>query len=235
MAIPRGASLGRRFKPLRRQLRARWLRLRGREDEAAFWLARMVPGMFRHDEIRLLYRTVRACRGPGDICEIGSWKGRTTVIMGLALRDAGQDRCRIYAVDHHEGGVEVAERYPEEGSSLQVFRANLARAGIADRVEELVMFSREAAPLLRERGVELRMLFIDGAHDEESVREDIRRFVPLVGAGGIVALHDCEAVDAEHPGVWRAYQAELAGRVDEVARASSLLVTRLRASAAPGT
>lgn len=34
------------------------------------------------------------------------------------------------------------------------------------------------------------LLFIDGAHDEASVRTDLRTFAPLVRPGGVVAGHD---------------------------------------------
>jgi predicted O-methyltransferase YrrM len=98
---------------------------------------------------------------------------------------------------------------------------------VANRIEEMVLESDEAARILTERGVRLRLLFIDGAHDEESVRQDIRNWVGLVRPGGIIAFHDCEP-DGEYPGVWKAFQSELASRVEIVDRASSLMVTKLR-------
>ena len=89
------------------------------------------------------------------------------------------------------------------------------------------MTSIEGARVLTERGVRLAMAFIDGAHDEESVRRDIRAFVPLPSSGGLVALDDC-VPDGQFPGVWKAYQSELASQVSEIGRASTLLVTQLR-------
>ena len=59
-----------------------------------------------------------------------------------------------------------------------------------------------------------------------SVRRDLLNYLPLVRPGGLVVLHDC-VEDGLHPGVWRAYQAELAPRSVEIDRAESLLVTRL--------
>jgi predicted O-methyltransferase YrrM len=214
-------------KPLRRRLRAAWLTRIGRREDAVEQLSRTVPGMFRHDEIRLLYKTARDAKGPGDLAEIGSWRGRTAVVQALGLVDSGASDARIYAIDHHQGSEEHQERVAREGSSLPHFRRNVQRVGVADRVVEMVMDSAHAAAELERRGVRLRMLFIDGAHDELSVRRDIKSFLPFVNPGGIIALHDCEP-DGEWPGVWKAYQSELAPRVEEVARASSLLVTRLR-------
>ena len=56
-------------------MRSRWLALLGRREEAAVMLARSVPGLTWRDEIALLYRTVRDLKLPGNIAEIGSWKG----------------------------------------------------------------------------------------------------------------------------------------------------------------
>jgi len=224
--VPVLSALGSALKPVRRRLRAWWLTLTGRREDAVEWLVRIIPGMFARDEIRLLYRTARDARGPGDIAEIGSWKGRTSVTMALALKDAGVRDCRVYAIDHHEGSAEHAERIAREGSTLAAFRKNVRAAGVDDLVEEMVMLSPAAGKILRERGVRLRMAFIDGAHDEESVRADIRLMLPLMQPGAILAFHDY-APDG-WPGVVKAYHGELDGKVDVVARASSLLVARLR-------
>ncbi len=215
------------LKPRLLRLRAYCLRWAGRREDAAVTFSRAFPGMFRRDEIRLLYRTTREVEGPGDIAEIGSWKGRTSIVMGVALRDAGRSGCKIYAIDHHLGSEEHRRQILTEGSTLPSFRRNVRLAGVAPLVEELVMDSEEASRTLAERRVRLRMVFIDGAHDEESVRKDILSFLPLLRPGAVVALHDCEP-EGEFPGVWKAYQSELAPHAIEVGRAHSLLVSRLR-------
>jgi predicted O-methyltransferase YrrM len=222
LLYPIGAAL----KPMRRRFRAWWLTRAGRREDAVESLVRIVPGLFRRDEIRLLYRTARDARGPGDIAEIGSWKGRTAATMGIALKDAGVGDCRIYAIDHHQGCPEQAEHIAREGSTIAAFRKNVRDAGVADYIEEMVMSSAAAARILEERNVRLRMAFIDGAHDEESVRTDIRLMLRLMNPGGILAFHDF--APEGFPGVVKAFHAELDGRVDVVARARSLLVARLR-------
>jgi predicted O-methyltransferase YrrM len=214
------------LKPTRRRLWAAWYTARGRREDAIVQLSRIVPGMFRYDEIRLLYRTARDAPGPGDYAEIGSWKGRTAVVQALGVQDGGVTNARIYAIDYHQGSDGIEERIAREGSSLPHFRHNIRRMGFRDLICEMVMRSEEAARILTERGVRLRMVFIDGAHDEDSVRSDIRNFVPLVNPGGIVAFHDYDR--PARPGVVKAYESELKDRVDEIGRASSLLVTQLR-------
>jgi predicted O-methyltransferase YrrM len=225
--IPLLHTVNEALQPIRRRLRARLYDLLGRPEDAAFWRARIIPGMFRHDEMRLLYRTARAAPGPGEVAEIGSWKGRTAVLMALALRDAGQD-CKVYAIDHHQGGEELLGRVAAEGRSLDHFLRNIKLYGLGGRIQEMVMPADQATSELRKRGVKLRLAFIDGAHDEESVREDIRNMLPLMQPGAVMAFHDFHFEGGTHPGVGKAFYSELADRVDVVDHTSSLLITRLR-------
>lgn len=187
-----------------------------------------VQGWSTKDELRSLYRAVLAADAPGDIAEVGSWKGRSTIVLARALIDGRIPEARLWAIDHHVGSDEGRHRevLDTEGSTLSAFRQNLARAGVEHRIEPLVMSSEDAAAELARRDVALRMVFIDGAHDEAAVRQDIRAFLPLLSARGVVALHDCDPA-GEFPGVWRAYQAELEPRVDVVEHTDSLLVVRL--------
>ena len=192
----------------------------GRREEAAVTVSRSVPGLTSRDELALLYRTARDLKLPGNIAEVGSWKGRTAVTMGRAVHDKGAKR-RIYCIDPHMAGED------DEPSTLETFRLSVSSRGVKDLVEEMVMTSAEAARIIGERGEKLAMVFIDGLHEEEAVRHDIRAFLPLVAAGGVIALHDC-VPDGAFPGVWKAYQSELFGKVVEIARASSLVVTLVR-------
>ncbi len=223
-------DLEKELRNVGRRLRSRVQRLRGNGEEAAMLWAWAIPGWSTKDELRLLYRATRRAAGPGDVAEIGSWKGRSTTVLSRALQDAGETAARVWAIDHHVGSDEEEHReiLAHEHSTLDAFCANIRAAGAGDRVDPLVMSSTDAARELARREVTLRMVFIDGAHDEPSVRADIRAFLPLVRRVGLVALHDCTAVGAAFPGVWRAYQAELEGRVEVVEHVDALLVARLR-------
>ena len=110
MRVPVLSQLARALKPLRRRAILAALRLSRRREDAAVLRSKQVPGMFHRNEARLLYRTVCAASGPRDIAEIGSWRGRTSVLMGHALRDSGITDCKIYAIDHHMGSDGLEER-----------------------------------------------------------------------------------------------------------------------------
>ncbi len=228
MRIPWFRQLNRRLRPLRHRVWARGLRAIGREEDAAVWISRLAKGLFAEDESSLLYRSVRSIGAPGDIAEIGSWMGRSSIVMGLALRDAGTTTRRIYAIDPHMGSEEHRDFSAQHGSTFRAFQSNVSEAQVDDLIEPLVMKSTDGARTRAQRSVRLGMVFIDGAHDEASVREDIRSFLPLLNPRATVALHDCEE-NGGFPGVWRAFQSELAPRVEVLGRASSLHVTRLKA------
>ena len=132
-----------------------------------------VPGWLTDEEGEALYELARSCTGRGAIVEIGSWKGKSTICLGLGSR-AGEG-VRIYAIDPH-----TEYRFGD-------FRANIERAGIADLVTPIASLSQAAADDFDEP---IELLFVDGSHDYDLVLEDFEKWVPKVVDGGWVAFHD---------------------------------------------
>lgn len=218
-----------KVKAWRRRLRSRWYGLLGRPDESTFWLVRSLPGMLPKDEVRFLYRVAATAPGPGDVAEVGSWMGKSTVTIARALIDAGRTDCRVWAIDHHVGSEEHADFIARQGSTLAGFERNVRSAGVRHLVEPLVMTTVPAAAELTRRGVRLRLAFIDGAHDEDSVRADLRALRPLMNPRALMAFHDCDPNGGAFPGVWRALESELLrGEADAVEHVGTLWVVRLR-------
>ena len=219
-----------RVKAWRRRVRSSWLRLTGRPEESTYWLVRSLPGFLPKDDVRLLYRTAAEAQGPGDIAEIGSWMGKSTVAIARSLVDHKVAGCRIFAIDPHAGSSNQGDEIARAGSTLPHFQANVRMAKVAHLVEPLVMPSVQAGAELARRNVRLRLAFIDGLHDEEPVRADIRAFRPLMKPRGLMAFHDCNPEGGQFPGVWKALEGELlsTGAADPVAHTSHLWVVRLR-------
>ena len=136
-------------------------------------LIKDVPGWLSDEEGEALYDLAGDCTGKGVIVEIGSWKGKSTICLGLGSR-AGNG-VRIFAVDPH-----ADYRHGE-------FKDNIERAGIADLVTPLKGLSQEVADDFDEP---IELLFVDGSHNEDDVREDFEKWVPKVVERGIVAFHD---------------------------------------------
>jgi MMP 1-O-methyltransferase len=132
-----------------------------------------VPGWLTDEEGEALYDLAKACTGLGVIVEIGSWKGKSTICLGLGSR-AGAG-VRIFAIDPH-----ADNRFGE-------FKTNVDRAAVADLVTPVAALSQPAADGFDEP---VELLFVDGSHDYDLVLEDFEKWVPKVVDGGWVAFHD---------------------------------------------
>ena len=132
-----------------------------------------IPGWLTDEEGEALYELARSCRGDGVIVEIGSWKGKSTVCLGLGSQ-AGRS-VPIYAIDPH-----ADYRFGD-------FKTNVERAGITDLVHPIASLSQAAAAAFDQP---IELLFVDGSHEYDLVLEDFEQWVPKVVDGGWVAFHD---------------------------------------------
>jgi hypothetical protein len=158
---------------------------------------RGIEGWLFEPEASLLMTTVilaLAGRKPHAVVEIGSYCGRSTVVLGGVVK-AICPSAKVYAIDPHEGEL----TWPGRGiridpPTLAQFRTNIEEAGLTGVVETI-----------QKRSVEvpwdkpISMLFIDGLHDYENVSRDFEHFAPWVVDGGYVAFDDYD--DQSFPGV----------------------------------
>lgn len=143
-----------------------------------------VEGWLTVEEGELLYRLARACTGEGVIVEIGSFKGKSTI--WLARGSLAGVRTRVVAIDPHTGSTE----HRHDGAPVWTydeFLANLHRSGVEEVVRPVVATSAEAAAHF-DQPVEL--LFIDGDHRYEMVRQDFDLWFPKLMEGGYLLMHD---------------------------------------------
>jgi predicted O-methyltransferase YrrM len=140
-----------------------------------------VDGWLGPREGKLLYALAAAADPAGCIVEIGSWHGKSTIWLAAGAR-AGRG-ARVVAIDPHTGTYLRAEGESTEAA----LRRNLERAGLAEQVEVLAATSEQAASGWT-RPVSL--LWIDGDHEYESVRQDLELWEPHLLPGATVALHD---------------------------------------------
>jgi len=150
------------------------------------------------------------------IAEVGSWMGRSTTAM--ADNTAGF----VYAIDTWKGTV-GDPNFPQEPSPdyfWNQFSQNIGPKRLSEgNVRAMRMTSLEAAAKFAEQKMKLGMVFIDGAHDYENVRNDILAWRPLVQEGGLLCGHD---YDWGYPGVVHAVRELIAPVPKQAANGSSI-------------
>jgi len=123
----------------------------------------------------------------GRIVEIGSYHGRSTIVLAGAAPRAAQ----VVAIDPHAGNDRGPRQWTgtaaEGEADRAAFLANLERAGVADRVRHVRRFSQEARG---EVGGAVDLLYIDGAHRFRAAALDISRWGARVAPGGALLIHD---------------------------------------------
>jgi predicted O-methyltransferase YrrM len=158
-----------------------------RSFDQAWAAVAMVEGWMTRAQGETLYAAAERCRPGGRIVEIGSFQGRSTIVLASAAPDGAV----VYAIDPHAGN----DRGPQEIAGYEnaanadhiAFNANLAAAGVADRVKHLRMFSDAA---LSELPGVIDVLYVDGAHRYAPARADIRDWGARVADGGTLLIHD---------------------------------------------
>jgi predicted O-methyltransferase YrrM len=155
-------------------------------------LARMraIEGWLDDEEADLLIaavlRAVSAPQAARAIVEVGSYCGRSTVVLGSVLQSLRLLDARVYAIDPHDGRVGALDQGIEQlPPSLDKFQRNIATAGLEGFVEPIRSNSFEVhwdKPIC--------FLFIDGLHDYMNVARDFYHFEPWVAVGGYIAFHD---------------------------------------------
>ena len=122
--------------------------------------------------------------GPGPIVEIGSWKGKSTIY--LAKGSLRGKKVTVYAIDPHTGSAEHKKQYGKVWTFTE-FKNNISRAKVGSVVKPVLLFSTEATKKIKANP---SLVFIDGAHDYKSVKQDFNAWFPRLVDGGYIAFHD---------------------------------------------
>jgi hypothetical protein len=149
------------------------------EEFAEAWaVAQTVPGWLKVGQARMLFDAVVALPNGSTVLEIGSHQGRSTVVLGRALRSRSGS---LVCVDPFVDG-----RLFGGASTRAKFERNVDDAGIGGVVTLEAEFSTRLRPRWS-RGFDL--LYVDGKHDYWTFTDDLRwsAFLPR---GGRILVHD---------------------------------------------
>jgi predicted O-methyltransferase YrrM len=183
-------------------------------DFARAWaVAAEIPGWLTPAQGVALWQGARGLHAGAHIVEIGSHRGRSTVVLGLAARQVG---ARITAVDPFVDGALFGGE-----QTRTVFEENIRRADLGDTVTLVPEYSTR----LRRRWAQpIDLLYIDGKHDYWTVTDDLlwsRQLPP----GAEFFVHDCFSSVGVTSGVLR--QVLMANRYVYTGRTGSLARFRI--------
>ncbi|MCV7225598.1 class I SAM-dependent methyltransferase [Mycolicibacterium komossense] len=165
------------------------------QTERLFALADQVIGFMPADEGRALYEAALKYLGGGVGVEIGTYCGKSSVLLGAAALNTDSV---LYTIDHHHGSEEHQPGWeyhdtsmvdPQTGlfDTLPTFRHTLDAADLADNVVAVVGRSTVVA---RDWHTPLNLLFIDGGHTEAAAHRDFDGWAKWVKSGGALVIHD---------------------------------------------
>lgn len=146
-----------------------------------------VEGWLSEAQARRLFERAHGLPPGASIVEIGSFRGRSAIVLAAAAPDGAQ----VVAVDPHlgsdRGPQEIAEDRDLGDADVRTFRDNLDRAGVRDRVRHVRLRSQDA---LDDAPASIDLLFVDGAHRYGPARDDVVRWGARVAPGGRMLVHD---------------------------------------------
>ncbi|MCT2590190.1 class I SAM-dependent methyltransferase [Streptomyces sp. N2-109] len=129
------------------------------------------------------------------LLEIGTYCGRSTILLADAARRAG---VTTVTVDHHRGSEEqqpgweyhdpaLVDQATGLMDTLPAFRRTLHAAGLEEYVVAVVGRSPQVAAVWSGA---LGLVFVDGGHTDEHARGDYEGWAPHLAAGGLLVIHD---------------------------------------------
>ncbi|AQT79854.1 hypothetical protein B1R94_12110 [Mycolicibacterium litorale] len=206
-----------------------------------FDLAEQVVGFMPADEGRALYDAALRYLDRAVAVEIGTYCGKSTVLLGAAAAATGSV---LYTIDHHHGSEEHQEGWefhdttmvdPVSGrfDTLPTFRRTLDAADLDDTIVAVVGKSPVVARGWR---TPVQLLFIDGGHSETAAQQDYDGWAKWVAPGGTLIIHDVfpDPRDGGRPPYNIYCRALDSGEFTEVSATGSLRVLERTGSGVPG-
>ena len=180
-----------------------------------------VEGWMTPGQAATLYDAAGACPPSGTIVEIGSFRGRSTIVLAAAAEPS----VAVIAVDPHAGndrGPQEIDGFADEAADDHAaFNANLAAARVDGRVRHVRKFSDDAHD---DVDGAIDLLYVDGAHRYAPARSDIRSWGDRVADGGTMLIHDSFSSIGVTLAILR--QLVFGGRFRYVGRSRSMAIYR---------
>lgn len=174
------------------------------DDEMDWILSEAAAVQPLHSQKYVLFHLLgdldRLAHVSGDVLEIGSFKGKTTVFLSHAIKALDLEK-QLHTIDPYTGEAsEVGCSDENIESAYETFKEATANL---DNHEHVRAYSDET--LSQFEDTTFSLVFVDGDHTYEGVMADYRNYAPLLADGGIMVFDDY--ANPQWPGVGRAVEA----------------------------
>jgi predicted O-methyltransferase YrrM len=157
------------------------------------WKRHFYESLDGYFDYEALYLEAAAAVPAGGIAvEVGVWRGKSLAFLAVEFANRAK-QVRLVGVDLFGTTEDMQHPATPHTALLQLFLNHGVNAELHQRI------SWEAADSFADGSVDF--VFIDAAHDYESVSKDLAAWWPKVKLGGIMAGHDATIY---HPGVLQA-------------------------------
>jgi len=142
-----------------------------------------IEGQITPDELFCLYSYAKELKENSTIVEIGSYKGKSTISLGLGAKLSSS---RVYCIDPHDNftGVAGAIFGPAD---LKHKIVNIYEYELGDVIFPICLQSIEVGKIWNKP---INLLWIDGDHRYEVVKNDYLLFSKFVDKNGVIIFHD---------------------------------------------
>jgi len=149
-----------------------------------------------------IFKSILEQKNPKLIIEVGSWKGLSAIHMAQVMKALGRRDFEILCVDTWLGSYEhwLERDDPHFFASLALengyptlyrqFLTNVVKTGHHDVITPFPLTAGQAAIWLAHKNITADFIYIDAAHDEDSVRADLQSYWPLLSPGGVLLGDD---------------------------------------------
>lgn len=133
---------------------------------------------------------------PKTIIEVGTWKGASAIRMAESCRSFMLDT-KIYCIDTWLGAEEFWTRFADtkERDLMQrngypqiyyQFLSNVFHKGYENVIQPIPATSFIGAKIFEHYGIKADLIYIDGSHDYDDVKADIKAYKELLNPNGIM-------------------------------------------------
>jgi predicted O-methyltransferase YrrM len=126
-------------------------------------------GLLTLEEAKFLYTIAKRCNG--NIVEIGSYKGGSTILLAKGVKDP----YKVYAIDPH---------YMD---SLNEFKKNIIKFDLKNKIKPIFKDSKN---VIKKWNKKFDILWIDGYHDYKDTKTDFLLWEYYLKINGLILFHD---------------------------------------------